>query len=257
MAEFTRHELKKALLELLTEDQDVHKTLKKIFSRLLRQEPSAPAQEPHPHQGERRDNSELEQRLLEAKKHIEAKAQALEQAQQHNNQLEQQLANQQRLNAQLKQQLEQVQKDFAQLQQRSSLPAEVTQVLAQLRQDQELLHRFRLDAQQQDVQLLIQAVAILSSENNIRRLWELYQQRIKQQQTALSTADLQVLRVALGWLNANVPDKPYHLSQPQVGAPYDYQEHTRAINTMSGEVIQAVWLPAIHDLQLKALVMTG
>jgi hypothetical protein len=139
------------------------------------------------------------------------------------------------------------------LRQRSNLPTPYTEVVQHARNDGELIRRFRLPNQANDVEWLVQLVAGFSSESGIKRLWEMLKLRCEAQSSPLSAMDRELLESALRWYNINWPDKPCILSDPIPGEIYQFEQHLRPAG-MSGETIQSTWLPGISGLKLKPFV---
>lgn len=135
-----------------------------------------------------------------------------------------------------------------------NLPENFSQIVVLLRKDDVLCKRFVLDMAGNDLDSLIQAVAILSQEANLKRLWEMYHKRCEDRQKPASADEIFILKVVLGWHNYNWPNKPYHLSEPSVGDAYDYNEQLRGGIHMNGEKVIALWLPGIPNLKLKPVV---
>ena len=143
------------------------------------------------------------------------------------------------------------------LKQRGCPNPQQTALLAHLRQDDAFIAQFfkatKLAGDEQAA--LVQLVAVLAQQENIKRLMEFYKSRCEQQQARLNANDVQVLESALAWHNANWPDKPYDFERTQVGESYNYERHMRPTG-MTGEVVGAVWLPGIPRLKIKPLVAT-
>lgn len=136
------------------------------------------------------------------------------------------------------------------------LPTELADLVSHLRKDEALCSHFALNAAADDLDMLIQTVAVLAQEANLRRLWEMYRHRCEHSGKAPTADDVRILKVALGWHNQNWPDKPYVLNQPSIGDAYDFEKHLRGTIGMKGEKIHALWLPGISGLKLKPVVAT-
>ncbi len=242
--------LKPVLLEVL-EEEDVRKLLRKILGLDAR----APLPE-RPDDGKRRELERKDRELDEYRSKLERAGRDVEA-------LRAQLTQRDRDQASLQRRLEtslnectRLQSECNILKNRSLLPPAHARLLARVREDEELIHRFELNNRQDDLDLLLQAVAVLSHEGNLRRLWDLYKGRCESQRAALSPADEGLLEAALGWHNVNGADSPYQLERPATGSAYNYEKHMRPTLGMGGETIQAVWLPGIPGLNLKPLVAT-
>lgn len=155
-----------------------------------------------------------------------------------------------------RQECEQLQHEITSLQQRSLLPPDLAGVLSHVRGDAELVKYLALNATQDDSAMLVQTVAVLSQERSLERLWNFYKNRCENKRGELSPQDRTVFEAALGWLNANRPDKPHLISEPAVGAPYDYQKNIRPPG-MVGETITAIWLPGVPSMRLLPVVATS
>lgn len=279
----TKEDLKALLLELLG-DSDVIKKLKSIFMDWCKQHglPASPTDTntpastlpQHPTEVLQLQSMLEESRELIRKK--DAKLTALQQEtqllqqevqqlrrdsqtlRQQNASTAQDLKQAQQAQSQLSATIRQLEQDNHTLRNRSALPDSLKAVIGRIRQDADLLERFKLTNQAGDeLQLLISAVAALSHEGNFKRLWELYQSRQQARRSAIEPADRLVLDTALGWLNINHQNKPHQFDEPAVGLDYKYELHARAAAGMVGDRIQATWLPGVPTLGLKPQVETA
>jgi hypothetical protein len=139
--------------------------------------------------------------------------------------------------------------------QQGRLPEGLARVLARVRWDSALAGQFQLNTQAEEMDVLLSLVAILGHDDGFKKLWDFYKNRCENQKVALDAEDVHVLEVALAWLNANWPDKPYVFSSPAPGDRYDYDKHLRPPG-MSGEQVTATWLPGLPELRIKPLVVT-
>lgn len=239
---------KPVLLNLLKEDDDVLNLLRKLLAKL---------------QGEQADSArddaertlrELTRQRDEAQRQLKDQGREMERLERERSTLEKQ---RDELLASQRRERDQWQAERDALQKRPLLPPELSALLAHIRQDADLLKRFELPREREDLGLLIAAVAVLAQKDNLSRLWTMYKDRCEKHAGPLDEADLAVFRTALDWHNANWPDKPYGLLSPPPGTSYDYEKHQRPPLGMRGETIRAVWLPGISELKLKPLVATA
>ncbi len=133
--------------------------------------------------------------------------------------------------------------------------------LSWLRQQAGLARRLGLaDLPDDDIQALIQTVAVLSQRENLERLWSLLKEDCEATNRTVQTDEQALLVAALSWHNHNWRNKPYQLVQPTAGSLYLFDQHLRSQHTSSGEKIRALHLPGIADgsgrLLCKALVST-
>ena len=133
--------------------------------------------------------------------------------------------------------------------------------LAFLRSDQALAERLGLGGLPKDpVQALIRSVAVLSQMGTIERLWDALKETCERERRRASPEEVSLLQTALEWHNHNWQQRPYALSQPRVGEPFDFNTQLRSSSTSGGEKITALWLPGIvagnGAIQKKALVAT-
>lgn len=133
--------------------------------------------------------------------------------------------------------------------------------LALLRSDQALAERLGLGGLPKDpVDALIRSVAVLSQMGTIERLWDALKETCERERRRASPEEVSLLQSTLEWHNHNWQQRPYALSQPRVGEPFDFNTQLRSSSTSGGEKIAALWLPGIvagnGDMQKKALVTT-
>lgn len=254
--------LKELLLELL-EDEAVGKALRKCLKvgseEAISPNSSACETAPEPcRQNAPQDSETLKQQQLEQKiKESEGLKASLEKLEKDLGQAQREKSDIAKENGGLKKKLEDAQTQYQELEKKGCPNPQQTALLTHLRQDEAFIDQFfkatKLAGDEQAA--LVQLVAVLAQQENIKRLMEFYKSRCEQQKAQLSADDEQVLESALAWHNANWPDKPYDFERPQVGKPYNYEQHMRLLS-MSGEVINAVWLPGIPMLKIKPLVAT-
>lgn len=272
----TKEDLKPLLLDLLG-DPDVIKKLKSLCKDLVRaitsQDHQADVTTSNSIQPEQTvEPSRLAGMLEEARERLRQKDAELkllqekeQQLQQYNENLRQQnvsieyrLNQAQQAQSRLSETIRQLEQETQRLRNRSALPGTLKDVIERIRQDADLLERFKLTKQAGDeLQLLISAVAALSHEGNFKRMWELYQSRQQARRSAIEPADRLVLDTALGWLNINHQNKPHQFDEPAVGLDYKYELHARAAAGMVGDRIKATWLPGVPTLGLKPQVETA
>lgn len=154
----------------------------------------------------------------------------------------------------LEKQLHQAQKDIdichAELARSDSTPAE----LALLRQDAELAQRMELtDLPADDIQALIRVVAVLSQRDNLERLWDALKERCETQNRPASASERALLNSALIWCNHNWRTRPYTMIEAAPNKAYNFEQHLRSRNTVSGETIHDSRLPGIADGSHKTI----
>ncbi len=168
---------------------------------------------------------------------------------------------QQQTMQQLEQQCQQLQNALstaqAQLARSGSAPAE----LALLRQDTSLAQALGLEPlPSDDIQALIQTVAVLSQRDNLERLWNTLKDRCETDKRPATAGEHALLQAALAWHNHNWRTRPYRLIEATPASAYNFEYHQRSRHTNTGETVSAQHLPGIADgssrTLCKALVST-
>jgi len=243
--------LKPVLIKLL-EDDEVINSIRGALCRVLGCAVGAPVAQGEP-RGEQGGEHESAQGDKEKYRKIEER---LQEAEHKLADTSRQITAQEADLEGVRKERERLQRDYTSLQQRSVLPPDLADVLAHVRSDAELVKRLELNTDLDDTAMLVQTVAVLSQESNLKRLWEFYKSRCEARRAELSPQDRAVFKAALSWLNANRPDRPHEMSYPATGINYDYEKNIRPPG-MSGETITAVWLPGVPAMKLLPLVATS
>jgi len=207
------------------------------------------------------DLGETQQELTYLRQHCNSLEQEIALCKSRAEKLTQQNATQQQANQQLEHQLRQLRVELAaskeQLAQATRCPPE----LATLREDAWLAQQLGLaELPADNLQALVQIVAVLAQLDNLERLWNALKERCEAENRAVNPAERALLGQALGWYNHNWHSKPYRLIEATAGAPYDYEQHSRSKHFSSGETISELRLPGFADgsgrPRCKALVIT-
>lgn len=132
----------------------------------------------------------------------------------------------------------------AQLQRANSVPAE----LAFLRRDRALAKALGLtDLPDDDTQALIRMVAVLSSPDDVSRLWSALKDRCEADNRPINAEERALLHAAVTWLNHNWPNHPYQLIDVAANTPFLFDSHIRFKHTPTGETVAQMYLPTFAD----------
>ncbi|WP_022653882.1 hypothetical protein [Aquaspirillum serpens] len=131
-----------------------------------------------------------------------------------------------------------------QLQRANSVPAE----LAFLRRDRALAKALGLtDLPDDDTQALIRMVAVLSSPDDVSRLWSALKDRCEADNRPIDAEERALLHAAVTWLNHNWPNLPYQLIDVAANTPFLFDNHIRFKHTPTGETVAQMYLPTFAD----------
>lgn len=158
---------------------------------------------------------------------------------------------------QLQSQLQQTQTELADALSRSSAVPE----LVFLRNDLQLAQAMDLaDLPADNIQALIQTVAVLAQFDNLKRLWETLKDRCEAGKRAATDSEHALLQAALAWHNYNWRSLPLRLINAAAASRYDYETQSRSRHVTKGETVATMYLPGIADgsgkTLCKALVQT-
>lgn len=131
-----------------------------------------------------------------------------------------------------------------------------------LRADGELARFLDLaDLPVDEIEALVQVVAVLAQRDNLQRLWGVLKERCEEQNRPAFDAELSLLQSALSWHNHNWRKRPFRLAVVPKGQTYDYERQLRSRHTATGDTVRELRLPGIADgsgkLLCKPLVGTG
>lgn len=204
---------------------------------------------------------EAQQELSALRSHCKALEQEIAQYKASAAKLAQQSATQQQANQQLEGQLRQLLAELAASKEQLAHTTHCPAVLTLLREDVRLAQQLGLaELPADNLQALIQVVAVLAQLDNLERLWNALKERCEAENRAVNSAERALLDQALGWYNHNWRSKPYRLIEVTAGAPYNYEQHSRSQHFPSGETISELRLPGFADgsgrPRCKALVIT-
>lgn len=156
----------------------------------------------------------------------------------------------------LQQERDALDKKLLELKNKSPLPPEQAEIVRHARGDAELMSRFKLDEQLDDAAFLLRLATALAPEAQFKRLWEMYKERCNKSNGPLSAGDRRLLNMALEWVNAQCPDRPYGFDEPAEGSKFDFDKQQKPSTPTQGDSIAALWLPGVQGLKLKPLVAT-